>query len=152
MNLQALKNKIKELEEEVERLERPESVWVPEVGDDHWRVGATGTVGHFEFNLYQDGLIDHHNSYQTRKLAEKASIMQRQFNMIAQACLHFDPDLEPDRSDENQAKYGFYYNPINHEWETRYTWTIVLAGAYVSTQEIAQKVVAYLNSRRLSND
>jgi hypothetical protein len=149
MNLQALKNKIKELEEEVERLERPESVWVPKVGIGFYRVCATGTVSRFIYCSRQAELITHHNVYRTEALAKKAGIMQRQFNMIAQACLHFDPHLEPDRSDENQAKYGFYYDPINHEWETRYTWTIVLAGAYVSTQAIAQKVVAYLNSQEI---
>jgi hypothetical protein len=151
MDLQALKNKIKELEEEVERLEQPQGVWLPKEGDNYWLLtdgprSTCSTHTNHRIDLYR---IENHNVYQSEALRDKARIMQRQFNMIAQVCLNFDPDFEPDMRDEYQAKYGFYYDPIKNEWETQYTWTVEMGGAYVSTPAIADKVVAYLNSQEI---
>jgi hypothetical protein len=151
MNLQALEKKHKELGEEIERLKQTEGVWVPVQGDRYYRVEGNGThLIRVNMKHISDlERISFHNCYQTETLAKKASIMQRQFNLITQVCLNFDPDFEPDWNDGDQRKYAFCYDNTDDEWRTHCTWTIDATTAYVSTPAIADKVVAYLNSQEI---
>tara|TARA_B110000503_G_scaffold11940_1_gene16073 strand:- start:2047 stop:2508 length:462 start_codon:yes stop_codon:yes gene_type:complete len=152
MNLQALKNKIKELEKEVERLEQPEVIWGPKGGQKYWWVDSLGRERDTVIAIYHpdDSLcIAHHNVYQTKALVKKASILQRRANLIIQACLNFDPDFEPDWEAWTQVKYGFYYNHNKCAWNWSDTITLNDCAAHVSTAEIADKVMAYLNSQEI---
>jgi hypothetical protein len=150
MKLQALKNKIKELEEEVERLEQPEGVWETKLGKCYIYNDGAGrriTKTH-NSDAISRAHIANHNVYETYEIAEKASILQRRANLIIQACLNFDPDFEPAWADD-QRKYVFYYDHNKGDWRYRWTWTLADSIAYVSTLAIADKVVAYLNSQEI---
>ena len=147
MDLQALKNKIKELEEEVERLEQPEGVWEPEEGAPFWMVDWSGGARTLLPN--NRAAVSHHNVYETKALAEKASVLQRRSNLVIQACLNFDPDFVPDWADKHQEKFGLFYDHNNGDWDTCEAWAVNRSAAHVSTREIANKVVFYLNSQEI---
>ena len=147
MNIQDLENKYKELGAEIERLKRqPEGVWEPKRGDYFFMVDFHGAVR----SINPTGSVTtHHNIYKTRQLAEKASVLMRRSNLVIQACLNFDPDFVPDWSDEDQAKYGFFFTSRLGLWVYSATQLADDSPAYVSTREIASKVVAYLNSQEI---
>lgn len=147
MNIQELEDKYKELGAEIERLkQQPEGVWEPAVGGIFWMVDWTGGVR--SLNPNNRAAVSHHNAYETEALARKASVLQRRSNLIVQACLNFDPHFIPAWSNR-RVKYGFNYSNTMQAWH--YTTTFLTDGsvAYVSTPEIANKVVAYLNSQRI---
>tara|TARA_R110000803_G_scaffold54309_3_gene111005 strand:- start:2108 stop:2557 length:450 start_codon:yes stop_codon:yes gene_type:complete len=148
MNIQELETKYKELGAEIERLkQQPEGVWEPSVGGAFWMVDWTGGVR--SLNPNNRSAVSHHNVYETEALARKAIVLQRRSNLLIQACLNFDPDFEPDWIDKNQYKYGFYYSHNQCAWGWSSVFTLNDSAAYVSTQEIADKVVAYLNSQEI---
>ena len=159
MSLQDLESKYKELGAEIERLKaKPTGVWEPEKGGGYWAVGFEGTT--LKRTLYLKTLKDgsnytflslkaHHNVYKTEELTRKASVLQRRTNLVIQACLNFDPDFNPDWSDNNQVKYGFYYHPDHLRWEKHLNRNYNLSPAYVSTQEKANQVVEYLNAQEI---
>ena len=153
MNIQELENKYRELGAEIERLkQQPEGVWEPEKGDSFWVVDATGAT-HWFYNGESKKAKKHHNVYENESLARKASVLQRRANLVIQACLNFDPDFVPDWRDAYQHKYGFRYWHFNPDFGENPRWIYEKLGmgdssaACVSTQEIAVKVVAYLNSQ-----
>ena len=148
MNIQELEVKYKELGAEIERLkQQPEGVWEPEIADLFFTNNNSGQC--FQTTLYGEEEKTNHNAYKTKGLAEKASVLQRRSNLVIQACLNFDPDFVPDWSNNSGVKYGFNYSNTMQAWH--YTRTFLTDGsvAYVSTPEIADKVVAYLNSQRI---
>ena len=156
MNIQDLETKYKELGAEIERLkQQPEGVWEPEVGGDYWYVYSSGELVYekdFSYAADQERK-GNHNVYKTEALAEKASVLMRRSNLVIQACLNFDPDFdpdfEPDWSEKYPSKFGVIYYHALGEWCYRYTWSVDDSAAYVSTREIADKVVAYLNSQEI---
>ncbi len=146
MNIQDLETKYKELGAEIERLkQQPEGVWEPKENEWYWRINSCGKpilTGHCDNRVKAN-----HNVYKTEALAKKASVLQRRSNLVIQACLNFDPDFVPDWSDTTQYKHGFYF-------ARRIGWTCSQAicyanasAAHVSSHEIANKVMAYLNSQ-----
>jgi hypothetical protein len=151
MNIQDLEQKYKELGAEIERLkQQPEGVWEPTVGGTFWMVDWTGGVR--SLNPNNRAAVSHHNVYETEALAKKASVLQLRSNLVIQACLNFDADFVPDwsnKSNNSGVKYGFNYSNTMQAWH--YTRTFLTDGsvAYVSTPEIADKVVAYLNSQEI---
>ena len=151
MNIQALEVKYKELGAEIERLkQQPEGVWEPEVGEAYYRVGVAGAVDCFSLKVYSGSeLLAHHNVYKTKELAERASVLQRRSNLVIQACLNFDPDFVPNWSNAGEIKYAPYYDHRNQKWCSCRKFVTDDAAAYISTQEIAYKVVAYLNTREI---
>jgi hypothetical protein len=155
MNIQDLETKYKELGAEIERLkQQPEGVWEPTRGDKYWYVYSTGITGGGSMTGFCSGSFDlafkeNHNIYQTEELAEKASVLQRRSNLVIQACLNFDPDFEPDWSGGDQIKYGFFFTSRLGLWAYSAAQYADDSPAYVSTREIASKVVAYLNSQEI---
>lgn len=148
MNIQELENKYRELGAEIERLkQQPEGVWEPTVGGTFWMVDWGGGVR--SLNPSTRIAEKHHNVYETEILARKASVLQRRANLVIQACLNFDPDFEPDWSDGCQPKFGFYHASDCGEWRVDVTFISNNSCAYVSTPELADKVVAYLNSQEI---
>ena len=146
MNIQDLETKYAELGAEIERLkQQPEGVWVPAVGGIFWMVDWTGGVR--SLNPNNRAAVSHHNVYETEALAEKASVLQRRSNPVIKACLNFDPDFVPDWSNPGEIKYGPYYDHRNQKWCYCRKFVTDESAAYISTQEIADKVVAYLNTR-----
>ena len=148
MDIQDLEQKYKELGAEIERLkQQPEGVWEPEIADLFFTNNSSGQ--YFQTTFYEEGEKGNHNAYKTKGLALKASVLQRRSNLVIQACLNFDPDFVPDWSNNSGVKYGFNYSNTMQAWH--YTRTFLTDGsvAYVSTPEIADKVVAYLNSQRI---
>ena len=148
MNIQDLETKYKELGAEIERLkQQPEGVWEPTVGGTFWMVDWDGGVA--SWSPSNRVAETHHNVYETEALAKKASVLQRRSNLVIQACLNFEPDFVADWSNNSGVKYGFNYSNTMQAWH--YTTTFLTDGsvAYVSTPEIADKVVAYLNSQRI---
>ena len=148
MNIQALEVKYKELGAEIERLkQQPEGIWEPELGEGYYRVGVSGDVDCFSLKVYSGSeLLAHHNVYKTKELAEKASVLQRRFNLVIQACLNFDPDFVPNWSNAGEIKYAPYYDHRSQKWCSCRKFVTDESAAYISTQEIADKVVAYLNT------
>lgn len=151
MNIQELENKYKELGAEIQRLKRqPVGVWGPELGEAYYRVGVAGAVDCFSLKVYSgSGLLAHHNVYKTKALAEKASVLQRRSNLVIQACLNFDPDFVPDWSNDDEIKHGPYYDHRTQKWCYSRTYVTNDSAAYISTLEIAAKVVDYLNSQEI---
>ena len=150
MNIQDLETKYKELGAEIERLKRqPEGVWVPTLGGLCWIVDWEGGVRRLNTRNIFMSAVTHHNVFKTEVLAKKASELQLRSNLVIQACLNFDPDFVPSWSDDGRVKYGFHYSNTMQAWH--YTTTFLTDGsvAYVSTPEIADKVVAYLNSQEI---
>tara|TARA_R110000737_G_scaffold82699_3_gene115077 strand:+ start:19 stop:468 length:450 start_codon:yes stop_codon:yes gene_type:complete len=148
MNIQDLEQKYKELGAEIERLkQRPEGVWEPIVGGNFWVVDYTGGVR--GLNPNSRAAVSHHNVYETEALALKASVLQRRANLVIQACLNFDPDFVPDWSDGDETKHGPYYDHRSQNWVSCRTYVTDDSAAYISTQEIANKVVAYLNNQEI---
>jgi|TARA_R110000744_G_scaffold125753_1_gene231965 hypothetical protein len=148
MNIQDLETKYKELGAEIERLkQQPEGVWEPSLGGIFWMVDWGGGVR--RLNPNNRAAVSHYNVYKTEALAKKASVLQRRSNLVIQACLNFDPDFVPDWSDEDQAKYGFFFTSRLGLWVYSATQYADDSPAYVSTREIASKVVAYLNSQEI---
>ena len=148
MNIQELETKYKELGAEIERLKpQPKGVWEPKIFDKFYTIDNSGQP--FLTNLYEEEAKAkaHHNIYKTKALANKASVLQRRSNLIIQACLNFDPDFVPEWRYENQEKYGFYYDYDDRSFCWCVRWTEDISVAYVSTPEIAGKVVEYLNSQ-----
>ena len=148
MNIQELEVKYKELGAEIERLkQQPEGVWEPEIADLFFTNNSSGQ--YFQTTFYEEGEKGNHNAYKTKGLALKASVLQRRSNLVIQACLNFEPDFVPDWSNNSGVKYGFNYSHTMQAWH--YTRTFLTDGsvAYVSTPEIAYKVMAYLNSQRI---
>ena len=146
MNIQELETKYKELGAEIERLkQQPEGVWEPTVGGTFWMVDWTGGVR--SLNPNNRAAVSHHNVYETEALARKASVLQRRSNLVIQACLNFDPDFVPDWSDNYQRKFGFYYSYDRGAWGKGYACMHGAVVVCVSTPELADKVVAYLNSQ-----
>ena len=147
MNIQDLENKYKELGAEIERLNRQhQDVWEPTGGGRHWRVNSFGSP--ITTNLCGYSAKSNYNVYETETLAEKASILMRRSNLIIQACLNFDPDFVPDWSnDSGLKKYGFHYSHTMQAWHYSTTFLNDDSVAYVSTSEIAYKVMEYLNSQ-----
>ena len=148
MNIQELENKYKELGAEIERLQQqPEGVWEPTVGGTFWMVDWSGGVR--SLNPNNRAAEKHHNVYETEALAKKASVLQRRSNLVVQACLNFDPDFVPAWSDDSGLKYGFHYSHTMQAWHYSTTFLNDDSVAYVSTSEIAYKVMAYLNRQRI---
>ena len=152
MNIQDLENKYKELGAEIERLkQQPEGVWEPTVGGTFWMVDWDGGVASWSPN--NRGAVSHHNAYETKEQAQKASVLQRRSNLVIQTCLNFDPDFEPDWSNAGEItgeiKYGPYYDHRSQKWCSSRTYLTDDSSAYISTQAIADKVVAYLNSQKI---
>ena len=148
MNIQDLETKYKELGAEIERLkQQARGVWEPSLGGVFWMVDWGGGVR--SLNPNNRAAVSHHNVFKTEALARKASVLQRRSNLIIQACLNFDPHFIPAWSNNSGVKYGFNYSNTMQAWH--YTRTFLTDGsvAYVSTPEIADKVVAYLNSQRI---
>ena len=149
MDIQDLEQKYKELGAEIERLkQRPEGVWEPAVGGTFWMVDWTGGVR--SLNPNNRAAVSHHNVYETEALARKASVLQRRYNLVIQACLNFDPDFVPDWENLCQAKFGVIYSHYLKRWASNTVATSfvnVLNVAHVSTLEIAEKVAEYLNSQ-----
>ena len=149
MNIQDLENKYKELGAEIERLkQQPTGVWEPKIYDKFYTIDNSGQP--FLTNLYEEEAKAkaHHNIYKTKALANKASVLQRRSNLIIQACLNFDPDFVPDWSnDSGFKKYGFHYSHTMQAWHYSTTFLNDDSVAYVSTSEIAYKVMEYLNSQ-----
>ena len=156
MNIQDLETKYKELGAEIERLKRqPEGVWEPTVGGVCWIVDWGGDVRRLNTrNIYMSA-VTHHNGFKTEVLAKKASELQLRSNLVIQACLNLDPEFEPDWNDASQHKYGFRYWHFNSDFGENPRWIHYKLGmgdssaAYVSTQEIADKVLDYLNRQEL---
>ena len=149
MDIQALRNKYKELGAEIDRLEQqPEGVWEPKRGEIYYRVGVTGDVAYFSL-VTPALLLAHHNVYKTEALAKKASALQRTSNLVIQACLNFDPDFVPDWKDLVQQKYGFSQAASRFNWRASSTIINNNSAAYVSTAVKAVKVVDYLNSQEI---
>ena len=147
MNIQELKTKYAELGADIERLEQSEGVWEPSLGGTFWIVDYNGGVR--SLNPNNRGAVSHHNVYEIEALTRKASVRQRRSNLVIQACLNFDPDFVYDWADKHQEKFGFFYDHNNGEWDTCEAWAVDRSAAYVSTREIADKVVAYLNSQEI---
>ena len=148
MNIQELETKYKELGAEIERLkQQPEGVWEPKRGDYYFMVDFVGDIR--SINPNHTEATKHHNVYKTRQLAEKASVLQRRSNLVIQACLNFDPDFEPDWSDDDVIKHGPYYDHRTQKWCYSRTYVTNDSAAYISTLEIAVKVVDYLNSQEI---
>ena len=155
MNIQDLEAKYKELGAEIERLKRqPEGVWEPTVGGLFWIVDWDGGVKRPRDSSHRSA-VTHHNVFRTEALAKKASELQLRSNLVIQACLNFDPEFEPDWNDASQHKYGFRYWHFNPDFGENPRWSHYKLGmgdssaAYVSTQEIAKKAVAYLNRQEI---
>ena len=148
MNIQDLEQKYKELGAEIQRLkQQPEGVWEPTMGGTFWMVDWSGGVR--SLNPNNRAAEKHHNVYETEILARKASVLQRRANLIIQVCLNFDPDFVPDWSNGDEIKYGPYYDYRSQKWCSSRTYVTDDSAAYISTPEIADKVVAYLNSQRI---
>ena len=148
MNIQDLEAKYKELGAEIQRLKRqPQDVWEPTVGGLFWIVDWDGGVKRPRDSSHRSA-VTHHNVFKTEILAEKASELQLRSNLIIQACLNFDPDFVPDWSnDSGFKKYGFHYSHTMQAWHYSTTFLNDDSVAYVSTSEIAYKVMEYLNSQ-----
>tara|TARA_R110000868_G_scaffold391272_1_gene661215 strand:- start:114 stop:563 length:450 start_codon:yes stop_codon:yes gene_type:complete len=148
MNIQDLEQKYKELGAEIERLKRqPQGVWEPSLGCTFWMVDWSGGARTLLPN--NRAAVSHHNVYETEALARKASVLQRRSNLVIQACLNFDPDFEPDWINAGEIKYGPYYDHRSQKWCYFRTYVEDDSAAYISTLEIAIKVVAYLNSQEI---
>jgi len=144
MNIQELEIKCAELGAEIQRLKRQsQGVWEPKIFDKYYTNNSSGQT--IQTTFYDEEEKAHHNIYKTEALAEKFSVLQRRSNLIIQACLNFDPDFVPDWSDSSQPKFGFNYNHLNGEWRSTYNNHRSVSCAYVSTAELADKVVTYLN-------
>ena len=148
MNIQDLEQKYKELGAEIERLkQQPEGVWEPKRGDYFFMIDFHGAIRSIN---PMGAVTTHHNIYKTRQLAEKASVLMRRSNLIIQACLNFDPDFEPDWSKKSCRKFGFHYDFDCREWACFISaFDSNNSCAYVSTREIADKVVDYLNRQEI---
>ena len=148
MNIQDLEQKYKELGAEIERLkQQPVGVWGPKAGGTFWVVDGTGgTACRCNTSLSAE---KHNNVYKTAELADKASVLQRYSNLVIQACLNFDPDFVPNWSSGCPVKYGFYFHNTLRLWACGPTHYADASAAHVSTQEMADKVVAYLNSQEI---
>lgn len=151
MNLQDLESKYKELGDEIERLKaKPTGVWEPYTRGVYWAVHFDGTCfDTFRGTNFDESVIAQHNVYKTKELTEKASVLQRRSNLVIQACLNFDPDFEPDWSDNNQVKYGCLYDHRVGRWERNLSVSCDSSGVFVSTREKADQVLEYLNSQEL---
>mgnify|MGYP003651990619 CR=1 FL=1 len=150
MNIQDLEQKYKELGAEIERLKKqPEGVWEPSIDGTFWMVDWTGGIR--SLNPNDRSAVSHHNVYETEALARKASVLQRRSNLVIQACLNFDPDFEPDWSKQSQKKWSFYSTRGDGGgWKPIFCYSFLDGSvAQVSTQEIADKVAAYLNSQEI---
>ena len=148
MNIQELEIKYAELGAEIERLkQQPEGVWEPKENEQYWRINSFGipTPTRHCGNLTKAN----HNVYETEALANKASVLQRRANLIIQACLNFDPDFVPDWNDNYQRKFGFYYSYDRGAWGRTYQWIHGAVVVCVSSEIIADKVLAYLNSQEI---
>ena len=150
MNIQELEIKCAELGAEIQRLKRQsQGVWKPKAENlVFWVVAATGGPDWF-YSLEAEPAEKHHNVYKTEALAEKASVLMRRSNLVIQACLNFDPDFVPDWNDSCRPKFGFYHASDCGEWRVDVTFISNNSCAYVSTREIADKIVAYLNSQEI---
>ena len=95
------------------------------------------------------GAVSHHNSYETKEQAQKASVLQQRSNLVIQACLNFDPDFVPDWKDLVQQKFGFSQAAGRFNWRAGSTVINNNSAAYVSTAVKAVKVVDYLNSQEI---
>jgi hypothetical protein len=148
MNIQDLEQKYKELGAEIQRLkQQPEGVWEPTEGGTFWMVDWSGGVR--SLNPSNRAAVNHHNVYETEALAKKAKVLQHRSNLVIQTCLNFDPHFIPDWSDDSEIKYGPYYDHKSQKWCSSRTYLTDDSSAYISTQAIADKVVAYLNSQRI---
>ena len=155
MNIQELETKYKKLGAEIERLkQRAEGVWKPSAGDAFYCVDARGETFARYLPLNPSLPAEkHHNVYETEALARKASVLQRRSNLVIQVCLNFEPNsepaFEPDWSDRDQYKYGFYFNHKHRLWEYSPKYYFDDTTSYVSTLETAVKVADYLNSQEI---
>ena len=151
MNIQELETKYKELGAEIERLkQQPEGVWEPKRGDFFFTVDYDGDIK--AINPKNTEATTHHNAYKTRQVARKAGVLQRRSNLVIQACLNFDPDFEPDWENLCQSKFGVEYSHYAKRWNSNRvagSFVSILNVAHVSTLEIAEKVVEYLNSQEI---
>ena len=148
MNIQDLETKYKELGAEIERLkQQARDVWEPSLGGVFWMVDWGGGVR--SLNPNNRAAVSHHNVYKTEALAKKASVLQRRSNLVIQACLNFDPHFIPAWSDGSGLKYGFHYSNNMQAWHYSTPFLNDDSVAYVSTSEIAYKVMEYLNSQRI---
>ena len=148
MNIQDLEQKYKELGAEIQRLkQQPEGVWEPPLGCTFWMVDWSGSVRTLLPN--NRAAVSHHNVYETEALARQAIVLQRRSNLLIQACLNFDPDFVPDWSNGDEIKYGPYYDHRSQKWCCSRTYVTDDSAAYVSTQAISDKVLAYLNSQEI---
>ena len=148
MNIQELETKYKELGAEIQRLKQQlEGVWEPTEGGTFWMVDWSGGVR--GLNPNNRAAVSHHNVYETEALARKASVLQRRSNLVIQACLNFDPNFVPNWSNDDEIKHGPYYDHRTQKWCYSRTYVTNDSAAYISTLEIAVKVVDYLNSQEI---
>jgi hypothetical protein len=122
----------------------------PEFDEEYWHVDETGVAidtGVPSDSPYDRLCYDNFNCYETKALADKASIMMKRSNAIIMACLMVDPDFVPNYLSGNQEHYSFgYKNPSlggSGEWIVK-TGYCVNRGPCVSTQEKWEEAAALL--------
>ncbi len=125
--------------------------WEPGDGVEYFFVDADGRENNRSapgFNrLYEELLLKHHNVFQTKEQAQKASKLQRVSNAIIRACLLVDPDYEPDWS-SNETKHRVFFS--SHQgWTLDRSWKDNKSPAYVSTTENANQVCVLLAKWRI---
>ena len=149
MNIQELGMKYKEIGAEIERLKKqPEGILERTAAGGSWMVDWTGGVS-FR-SPKNNAAVTHHNVYKNESLAIKASVLQRRANLVIQTCLNFDPDFVPDWSNSSEIKYGPYYCHRRKKWSSARAYLSNASAAFISTQEISDKVLDYLNSQKIN--
>jgi hypothetical protein len=121
----------------------------PEIGQEYCFVKDNGQVDRnpWDNDIFDLGLWDIFNCYETEDLASKAAVMMKRNNAIINACLMVDPNFVPDYLSGNKVHYSLGYQ--NGEVSVHPKWFMTRAytcnyGPCVSTQEKWEEAAALL--------
>lgn len=156
-----LENNCKVITAEIDRLkvelvEKNETVWIPESGEEYSYVrddGCVETVRYIKNNGYDIRMIHDMNAvFKPTKKCEKhlewyRDNVLRVQNKLMQLHELLCPDYFPDWEDANKRKFLLYYNYDNNDWEYD-SWSTYCDYVVYFNKEAAEKACKILNREK----
>lgn len=157
--LEALRDKCKELEDKIEHANEPKLERVPK-GENYFMVIVDFANGKAIVDnireAYDDVDNSHYDSNNYFKTRERAQEVADKINFLLKLERYHDtfcPDFVPDWDDFRSYKYTIFYDHNQKIYKQIYSYSADPRGlAYFPSEEIAQKVCEILNKENKKSD
>ena len=158
-----LEERINALEAELAKVkaelaERNNSIWLPEDGQEYYRLTGSGMVSkHIFTNILSDNLLKlnnnvfKYNQSTFNHLAWYNDNVIKVQNRLMQLHELLCPDYFPDWKNDHEDKYSIYFDNNQRTWKHSLS-VIANPQTVIFTYEVAKKVCEILNSEKFMMD